>query len=396
MRNKTMTPKKGQRSRLARSIFFRRSLALFITMGVCSFLTWLVLFSGDVSSKVQDKIVDNTVRPVTVIQVKQDTYQAHLEVFGEVTPEWKVALKSKVQGEILTVATAFRKGNTVKKGELLLAVEQAAYQVQQSEAILGFKKASTKLLVEQREGVDAHTAWERSGLKEVASSPLLLRKPYLETAEANLEAAKARVRQATLLMGHTQIKAPFDSLVVARNVSLGGTLFSGDEVGVLYGMNTFVVSLHISDKEWKKLSLDWKGMEVQLHADGSGHQWTGTLVREGKIFERDSRLRTLFVEIDQPLQQSPPLLPGTFVKVEIPGRLISGLLRIPDSARTQKGLVWYVDDTSQLQSVQATPVFREKGYLYFRYQAEEMVTIVVNPNNSFVNGLQVTPIVREN
>lgn len=396
MKDNTILLKNEAVKGIMSSITLRRVLVLLVTTGLCGLVIWETLFSGEKVSNIKQERVESGLRPVSVIHVEKQSYQTAIEAFGEVTPEWKVTLKSKVKGEILQVSDAFRKGNTVRKGDLLIGVEQADYKVQLSEALQGVKEASTKLLVEQKEGLDAGAAWKRSGLQGVPDSPLLLRKPYLEIAEARLVAAKERVRQAQLLMDYTHIKAPFDGLVVDRKISLGGTLFVGDEIGTLYGMDTFVVALHISDKEWGKLSDNWREEEVQLIAEGAGDRWSGTLVREGKIFEHESRLRTLYIEIDEPLQQSPPLLPGTFVKAEIPGRVISQLLRVPDSARTQKGLVWYVDKDNRLQSVEAIPVFREKGYLYFEYQGEDAVAVVINPNNSFVNGLRVTPLVKEN
>ncbi len=384
--------------RIATSIMLRRTLAMLFTGGVCTFITWLILFSSQDGPQIAKNESGSSVRPVTVIHVRPDEYQTNIEAYGEVSPEWKVAIKSKVQGEILEVANGFRKGNTVQKGDLLLAVEQMDYRVQLSEAMLGLKEAKTKLLIEEKEGHDALKSWKRSGLdtKKIPSSPLLLRKPYLEMAKANVAAAKERVNQAKLFMEYTRLETPFDALVVERHVSPGTTLFAGDEVGILYGMKTFVIALHIGKEEWGKLSEDWEGTEVQISDEGPSEIWIGKLMREGRLFESDSRLRTLFVEVDEPLLQSPPLLPGNFVKVDIPGRTVSELLRVPDSARTQKGLVWYVDGDNLLQSVQANPIFREKGYLYFNYQKDDVVSIAVNPNNSFVNGLKVTPVVKEN
>lgn len=384
--------------RIATNIILRRLLAMGITALICIVLIWLILFSPQEGSQIAKKETADVIRPVTVILVESDTYQTNIEAYGEVVPEWEVSIKSKVQGEILEISDRFRKGNTLKKDDLLFAVEQIDYQVQLSEAKLGLQEAKTKLLVEEKEGHDALQSWKRSGLDTTKkpSSPLLLRKPYLEMAKANVTAAIERVSQAELVLEYTMVKAPFDALVVERYVSPGTTIFPGDEVGTLYGMKTFVIELHLGKGEWEKLSDNWQGMEVEVIEQSSGDKWTGRLMREGRLFESESRLRTLYVEVNEPLLQSPPLLPGNFVKVDIPGRIIPGLLRVPDSARTQKGLVWYVDSDNLLQSVEASPVFREKGYLYFKRQVEEVVSIVVNPNNSFVNGLKVTPIVKEN
>lgn len=395
MQTEMKTPENEKKQSKARPFVVRRLIAFLVTAGSCGTLIWLVLFSDGNTEALPTKADEAALRPVSVIVVEPASYQTSIEAYGEVTPEWNVRIKSKVQGEVLQVSKAFKKGNSIKKGQVLLSVEPTEYQVQLREMQLALEDAKTKLLVEEKEGKDAEASWRRSGLKDLPTSPLLLREPYLNTARANLALAREQVERAEQQLGYTSIKAPFDGIVVQRNVSPGGTLFSGDEVGTLYGIDTFVITLNINEHEWQKLPERWQETTVKLYGETPSHSWSGTLVREGNVFDSDSRLRSLFVEVNHPLQLSPPLLPGAFVRAEVPGRSIPGLLRVPDSARTQKGQVWYVDKENRLQSVQVNPVFREKGYLYYRYPGAGSTKIVINPNNSFVNGLQVTPVIRE-
>lgn len=379
-----------------KQIFFQKQKYILFTivLTVCGLTSYFFLFSSN-NEATELKSDKQQVRPVSIIQAEPGEFRTTITAYGEALPVWQVHLRSQVQGKIIDVFETFRVGNKVPKGTPLLQIDQTDYKVRLTQAELSYKRALTELLVEQREGHDASQAWKRSGLKGSPTSPLVLRTPYLAMAEANMKAAEELLKQAEKQISDTIITAPFDALIIKRNVSPGATLLDGEEVGSLYGIDTFVIGLHLDMEAWRKLPTDWKNITVTLFDEKEQHHWTGRLVREGKSFERDSRLRTLFVEVENPLEQEPPLLPGTFLKAQIPGRKMSNLLKVPESARTPKGLVWYVDADNRLRSVQAIPEFRENEQLFFKYNKKKAIKIATNPNSSFVNGLAVTPVVKE-
>ncbi len=373
----------------------RKFLIFAIASLVCT-VAIAIFFLSNNNEPLEVKENKQQIRPVSIIEVTPGDFHSTITAYGESLPIWQVQLRSRVQGEVLEVFETFRVGNKIAKGTPLLQIDQTDYKVNLAQAQLGYKRAMTELLVEEREGINASDAWKRAGLKGSPASPLVLRQPYLDMTKAQMGAAEELIKQAKKQIADTTVTAPFDALIIHRHVSPGATLMEGEEIGNLYGIDTFVIGLHLGLEDWKKLPINWKGATVTLLDKTEQHQWTGTLVREGKKFERNSRLRTLFVEVENPLEQDPPLLPGTFLKARIPGRTISGLLKVPDSARTPQGLVWYIDNNNQLRSVQATPEFREAGELFFKYNKKKSVKIAINPNSSFVNGLAVTPVIKEN
>jgi multidrug efflux pump subunit AcrA (membrane-fusion protein) len=92
------------------------------------------------------------------------------------------------------------------------------------------------------------------------------------------------------------------------------------------------------------------------------------------------------------LKNTPQLLPGTFVKAEITGRKIPGLLRIPESAFTKQGLVWFVDTENQLRKYRLEPLFYGNGVVYVsapESTVKNPLLVALSPNSSFVDGLSV-------
>ena len=331
------------------------------------------------------------IRPVTVHALKPETYSARIVGYGEVNPEWKVDVRSKAQGEIIHISDTFRIGNKVEKGEILLRLDPTESEVSLAEAEFNLNQAKVDLLIEEKESKEALDSWQRSGLGQAPTSPLVLREPYLAMAKANLKVAEAALLQAQKQLNYTTIRAPFDALIVSRNVSLGGELFEGDEVCSLIGIQKSVIEIHIDKHQWEHFPNQWEGSEVDVVDQELKQLWKGILVREGQHFDPETRLRKLFVEVENPLDFEHPLFPGNFVEARFRGRPVDGLLKIPSSARNQKGFIWLVEEGNLLRSYAVVPEFQYDGFLFVKNPVEDEAIVVVNPNNSFVNGLQVTP-----
>jgi len=119
------------------------------------------------------------------------------------------------------------------------------------------------------------------------------------------------------------------------------------------------------------------------------------VVRNGQRLDAGSRLQTLFLQVAQPMAQTPPLLPGTFVRAEITGRNIPDLLRLRETALTKQGVVWFVDENNRLKPVHVKPAFYGNGVVYIHWDEENSrqnsLRVAVSPNASFASGLLVQP-----
>jgi multidrug efflux pump subunit AcrA (membrane-fusion protein) len=221
-----------------------------------------------------------------------------------------------------------------------------------------------------------------------------MREPQLAAARSEVKAAQAALAHAETLLGYADIRAPFNGVVMKRSVNPGESLFAGDEVAVLYDANIAEISIQLDAVQWALLHESIYDTKVILTDSQQQATWEAGVVRESRHLSRDSRQRTIFLQVKQPLRRTPPLLPGTFVRAEITGRKIHGLLCIPETALTKKGIVWFVDRHNQLQPHQFEPVFYGEGMVYIRNpeNTDRPVRIAMSPNSSFASGLVIQPI----
>lgn len=373
----------------------RKSMVFLTVATLCGFTTVVILTSQPADSRTAvgaDTPV--TGMPVSTRSIEPEGHAAVIKVLGEVAPLWQTAIKAQVDGQVVFLSERLQVGHIVHQDELLVQIAKSDFEGRVAEAKSRLAAANVSLLKEEREAWEARKNWKQSGIKGAPKSPLVLRKPQLTAAQAEVEAAQATLVHAKTLLGYTDIRSPFDGVITKRSLDPGETLFAGDEVATLYGMEIAEVGVHLDAAQWALLPESINDAKVKLIDPQQHATWDARVARESRHLSRDSRLRTIFLQVKQPLQQKPPLLPGTFVRAEMTGKAIPDLLCIPEAALTKQGIVWFVDSGNRLQPRRSEPVFYGEGVVYI-HTPDAMgrpVRIATAPNSSFTSGLVIQPI----
>ncbi|WLQ17009.1 efflux RND transporter periplasmic adaptor subunit [Hahella aquimaris] len=328
---------------------------------------------------------------VTVIESTPGAYPYQLRLNGEATPEYELKLKADVAGKVTEVGKVFTAGAHVTKGELLFVIDATDYRAALASARQTLAEADYALQQEQREAEQAERDWRRSGIKTPASD-LTLHKPQLASAKARLEAAQAAVEQASKNLARTRVIAPFDGVVVSRSVALGDYVNVGAEAGTLYSVEAVQVRLSLTQQQWGLLQQDLPDTVTLRSIEADGAAWSAQVVGLDNYIDASTRLRGLLVEVKQPLQQETALLPGSFVEAEIRGADMDNVLKVPASAVTAGGYLWYVDQHDKL--VRETPdiLFTGDDSIYVKAESAATLAVVRNPLAGYAPGAQVHPV----
>jgi RND family efflux transporter MFP subunit len=332
--------------------------------------------------------------PVTVRTLQPQCRAVVIHAQGEVVPLWETTLRAQVGGRIRFLSHRLQPGNRIEAGELLVTLARSDHEMQVTEAKSRLAEAEVDLYQEEREAQEAEENWRRSGLPGAPSSPLVLRGPQLAAARARRAAAKSALAHAEVLLQHTEIRAPYAGVILERRVSPEESLFAGDAVATLYSTAAVEVGLHLDARQWAQLPHPRAAIQVTLKDPNGPATWKARVVRRGQHLDREARLRTLFLRVDHPLGQKPPLLPGSFVLAEITGKRLDDLIAVPEAALTQAGRVWFVDAENRLTARRLTARFFERGLAYLPAAPDlpDPIRVAVYPNDSFTGGRLVRPM----
>ena len=330
---------------------------------------------------------------VSVTQVSPVSKQAKITAYGEVTSRNQLAITSQVSGHIVYMSPKLLTGNTFKKGDVLLEIEAIAYQQSLANALVTLADAKLALAQEELNSEQAKQEWSQSTLATEQASALVLRKPQLAVAKANVAMANATVAKAEYDLAQTKLLAPFDALVVSKDIQVGSNIQVGTALAQLYDISLFEVSLPLSNQQWQLLPSDsalLRDIKVELSEESTGNTWSAKVNRFEQHIGSNNRQRALIASVERPIESPKPLFPGTFIKASINGKAVEALWKLPASALINNNTVWQVSDDNLLVHLPVRVMFSHDNIVYV--QPIEQLTqakIVNRPLASYLLNMKV-------
>ena len=319
---------------------------------------------------------------------------------GEVRSVTEINVIPQVSGRIVRVADEFIDGGNIKKGQPLIWIDDRDYKLASISAESRVAQAKKLLEREIAEGELAKKDWEELG--EGEASPLTLRIPQLEEAQALLNAAEADLKKSKLNLERTVISLPFDGLIKKKNAGIGQYVNAGSILGSAFSTEKVLIPLPLTDTELSYLGLPL-GYESKEYLDGprvifrsfisrKNIEWTGRITRTSGSIDSLTRLVYAYAEVINPYDQTPPLAIGTYVDAEIEGNFISGGFVISNAAIKNGNEIYLIDDNNKLKIKKIEVVGTENEDVIIFGDINENDMIVVSTLNTGYEGMELTPM----
>jgi RND family efflux transporter MFP subunit len=341
---------------------------------------------------------------VQVAQVVTREKIVSITVQGEARPRVEADLAAEVAGRIIWTSPNFADGRAFKKGETLVRIDPAEYQLAVTRARAQVAQAEEGLAREAAEAELARQDWADLGRGE--ASPLVLREPQMAQAKASLAAAKAQLQSAELALARTAVAAPFAGRVRMQTVHVGDYVGPAAPLGQVFSTDVMEVRVPLSDRDLAQLGVGLgyaappgAGPPARVSATvaGAPAQWDGRLARTDAAVDARTRLVYGIVEVADPFSEkyASPLAPGMFVTAGLAARAPQTLVAAPRSALKKNEFVYVLrsDDTIEIRSLLAVQTTPESVYFAKGLEAGERV--VVSPLPAARQGMKVTPLQAE-
>jgi len=199
-----------------------------------------------------------------------------------------------------------------------------------------------KLAEEKSRSEQALKDWRNLGR---AGDPpdLVMRKPQLADAMANVLAAEADIDKARRDLQRTKISVPYDGLLRERRVDIGQYVTPGTQLGISFAVDRAEIRLPLAADDLAFLNLpaatdteieDYPAVSLSSEVGGVTKTWEAQLIRTEGVLDESSRVLYAVASVVDPygfLGQSPQdeLRMGTFVRAAIDGRYIDSVVVLP-------------------------------------------------------------------
>jgi len=320
-------------------------------------------------------------RPLVSAQtVHLGTINLDVKSYGIVKAKDQTMLVAQVSGQVISVLDKFVQGGFVNKGDILARIDPNDYEAAMIEAQASLAQASANLEVERAQAHVAQAEWDRikDDSNQVIPSNLYLRKPQLAEKLARFRAAQAAEKRAKRNLERTFIKAPYDAIITAREISLGSVVNSGSQLGALSATKVAEIRLPVADNELQYLTNGGIGATVTIDAKVAGQPaaWQAKIVRSEGVIDQKSRMSYLVAQIATPYQNEQALRFGSYVNATITGRKIDNAVAVPHHL-VKDGKIAVLNDDLTL-SFKALDIVREKNGLVIAAQGlsegEQLIT----------------------
>jgi RND family efflux transporter MFP subunit len=153
---------------------------------------------------------------VTVAAPIERAIPRYFETTGNAAAVNSVDLVARVQGFVQAIS--YNDGDFVKKGTSLFTIEPEPYRLKVDAAKASINGAQASLVQAEADlKRQAQLVPEKSTALSAYDQALAAR----DSARANLQSAQSNEQQDEITLGYTNVTAPFDGVVSARQVSIG-------------------------------------------------------------------------------------------------------------------------------------------------------------------------------
>ncbi len=332
---------------------------------------------------------------VEVIKPKKIDTSAHIETYGTVIPFRTQTLSSRVSSQIIRLLPDLIPGSIIKKGELLVELDPTDYILALKEKESGL--AAIKLLLETEIQNQKSAIFEFSMMENNVSESeknYLLRYPHIEAAKASVQAQEAACSKAKVDLQRCKIYAPFDAVVLDVMTASGDTVSSSSSLATLARAETFWIRVALSPRMLEGLNIPEynakKGSRVSIRHDfwhkdiPSIEGWVQSVE---KMVDDNSKMAYVLIEVNDPLflkkeaLLQKPLFLNEFVHLDIQGKVLKDVLKVPSSALRSNDSMWILTKEKTLHIKKVRKLWHEEKAFYIQASSlsedEYIITTII-------------------
>jgi RND family efflux transporter MFP subunit len=338
---------------------------------------------------------------VEVTQIQPGIHNVAVQAMGTVVPAKEIVLESRVSGEIVALHPQFTVGGFLEKGSEVLRIDPLDYELAVTLAQARVKDSVSILKVSEEEAAASIEEWRLlyKDKPENAEIPALVAKePQLEAARAKLAAEKADLQKAKLNLARTRIKAPFNAIVRKKFVDIGSQVSGQEQLAELIGTDEYWVQASIPVDR-----LNWITIPRQSAATGSrvrifhrnDYEHSGRVIKLLGDLEQEGRMARVLIEVRDPLglrqkeNSQLPLLIGEYVRLEISGRQLDNVYRIPRPALRDNSRIWVASSENTLKIRDVDVLWRDSETVLFRDGLQPGDRLIMSELPTPVDGMAV-------
>ncbi len=330
-------------------------------------------------------------REVQVVKVANKDIRSGFSAQGRLRAYDKMELVSEVSGMMKPPGKRFKIGTRYTKGEVMFEIEneevRLGLQAQKAQLLTAITQMMPDLKTDMP---DSYQNWKsyvdafklNSTIRSFPQ-PVSDREKYFISARG-LQAQYYNIKSTETRLDKYRLIAPFDGILTAAAVDVGGFIRAGVALGQLMNTSLYELEAAVQVADLKYIK---SGQQVKVVSDDSGKKWNGTVKRIGDQVNPSTQAATVFISLS-----GKGLREGQYLRAEINTSAIRKAAKIPQGLVMNGKSVFVVRD-SGLVAKEVRVVKMEDGKAIVQ-GLEDGDFILEQPVQGAFEGMNVQPIVQ--
>ncbi|MCF8370017.1 MAG: efflux RND transporter periplasmic adaptor subunit [Bacteroidales bacterium] len=276
----------------------------------------------------------NLKKHVNVKKVVYQDIESQVSASGRIASQSLVDIASEVQGQILQGNIPLKKGQAFDKGDLLLKIYSAEFELGLQSKKSRFLTSIANILPDFKiDYSDSYQTWTdffdqikidkpMPALPEIKS-----KQEKIFLASRNILSDYYSIQSDELRLKKYFIYAPFKGVYTQVNSEVGSVANPGSRLGQIIRTDQLELELPIKAEEIRWLN---KGDKAVVSTEDGLLSWDGEISRVSQFVDVTTQSISVFVQLAPDPKQ--PLYNGQYLKAVFPGKTIKAGMEIPRNA----------------------------------------------------------------
>ncbi len=337
----------------------------------------------------ETQIPEEILRKVKAEEVKYKSVDYTIASTGRLGSQSYVDIISEVQGEILPGSVPLKKGQSFRKGDLLLKIYDEITDYNLKAAKSRFQNSIANILPDFK--IDYPEDYQK--IKDFFDA-LRINEPLPELPEITSDQQRIflasrnilndyfSIKSSEIQLGKHRIYAPFTGTFTDVMLEVGSIANPGSRLARIIntGMLELEVPVPVEDIKWVQT-----GSKVTVTNEDNSAEWTGKVVRKADYVDPASQAVSVFISVENNSEN--PLYEGMYLKASFDGKVSGLAMEIPRRAIFNSDMVFVVKDSS-LMKARINIVKINQQTIIFN-GLEEGLKVVTEPLVNMVEGTKV-------
>ncbi|MBN1300732.1 MAG: efflux RND transporter periplasmic adaptor subunit [Melioribacteraceae bacterium] len=323
---------------------FHKSYIIPIVILAAGFVAMRILFSF--AEEPEKRKPELKVRLAESVIVELSDIKSEVTAYGRLASSQPIVMTSEVTGVIERGDIFFQPGQSFKRNDLIVKIDDRQIKLDISSAKSDFLTALATVLPEIKiDFPEEYQKWQ-SYFDNCGFDKPLQQLPEPANQKIKLFLSRFNVYKLFFNVKSLEIRlekhyfyAPFNGSVISAELREGAIARSGSRLGEIINLDDMELEVPIPVKD-----VDWidESQEIMITSNEIDRTWKGKISRIGKTINTQTQTLQAFIRINRSVNDE--LYNGIFLKVAIPGKIIPDALTIPRKAVYNETDVYLVDN----------------------------------------------------